>query len=238
MRKIPATLAMTVLITGLACSRALASTITYVTPPGATTSGGPVNASATFTTGTDTLTILLQDLLSNPTNVAQLPSDLFFTLSGGLTVGSVSSSSATEIVINADGTSTLGSTVPVGWVLSSTGGVFHLDDLAGLGHAGPAHLIIGPPGAGGLYSNANNSIAGNGPHNPFLNQSATFVLNIPGMTSSTTVTGTTFSFGSEAGINVVGRPGDNVTVPEPASMALLGLGLLGGARRFRRRRQE
>jgi hypothetical protein len=162
MRKISATLAMTVLITGLACSRALASTITYVTPPGATTSGGPVNASATFTTGTDTLTILLQDLLSNPTNVAQLPSDLFFTLSGGLTVGSVSSSSATEIVINADGTSTLGSTVPVGWVLSSTGGVFHLDDLAGLGHAGPAHLIIGPPGAGGLYSNANNSIAGNG----------------------------------------------------------------------------
>ena len=238
MGKSLATLAITVLITGLACSRASASTITYVTPPGATTVGGPVNATATFTTTTDTLTIVIQDLLANPDNVAQLPSDLFFTLSGGLTVGTVSSSSATEIEVHADGTSTLGSTVPVGWVLSSSGGVFHLDDLAGLGHAGPAHLIIGPAGAGGLYSNANNSIAGNPPHNPFLNQSASFTLNIPGMTSSTTVTGATFSFGSEAGINVVGRPGDDLTVPEPASMMLLGLGLAAGARRFRQRRQE
>lgn len=218
-----------VVLTGLA-TQASASTITYVTPPGATTAG-PVSASATFTTAAGQLAITIQDLLADPVTVAQLPSDLFFTLSGGLTTGTLTASSGQERVVNADGTFTDGAVVSAGWLLSSSLGVFHLDDLNG--GAGPTHLIIGPPDGGGLYSSANSSIAGNGPHNPFLNGSAMFILSIPGMTADTTVTSATFSFGSVSGVNVPGGGGGGSTIPEPASLLMVGVGLLGAGRRFR-----
>src|SRR4051812_19275055 len=88
----------------LACSSvASAGSITYATPTGSSTGGGPVSAVADFTTGTNTLTVQMQNLQANPTDVAQLISDLFFTLSGFTTstcVGcSLSSSSADHIDI-------------------------------------------------------------------------------------------------------------------------------------------
>jgi hypothetical protein len=83
-------------------------------------------------------------------------------------------------------------------------------------------LIIGPPGAGGTYSNANSSIAGNVPHNPFLNQTATFTITGSGITASTVVTAATFSFGTTPGDNVAAVP-----VPEPSTMAIAGLGAIG-----------
>jgi len=142
-----------------------AGSIVYVTPAGATESGGnPVQAEADFTTSAGSLTITLKDLFVNPKTVAQLLSDLSFTVGNGgsLTGASLASSSGQEITVAANGTFTTGSTVPTGWVptLSGTSGL--LDVLNGPGHAGPAHTIIGPPDGGGTYSNANNSIAGNG----------------------------------------------------------------------------
>jgi hypothetical protein len=98
-------------------------------------------------------------------------------------------------------------------------------DALGAGGAGPKHTILGAPGAGGIYSNANGSIAGNDPHNPFLNQSATFTLNITGVTTNTTVSNVLFSFGTVSGNNVPGG-GNNSTVPEPVSLSLVGGGLL------------
>src|SRR5207302_171034 len=226
MRKILLVLGIIVGLTGLG-TQASASTITYVTP------AGSVNASATFVTGAGELTITLQDLLVNPTTVAQLPTDLFFTLSGNLTSGSLTSSSGQERTVAADGTFTDGAVVSTGWLLTS-GATFHLDDLNG--GAGPTHALIGPPDSGGLYSNANGSIAGNIAHNPFLNQTATFILSIPGMTAETTVRSATFSFGTVSGNDVPGVPGGGggATIPEPASMLLFGLGLMGGARRLTR----
>src|SRR5262245_2667169 len=149
-----------------------AGTITYVTPSGSSTGGGPVSAEAVFTTSANTLSITLTDLQANPTDVAQLLSDLSFTIGNGgsFTGSSLTSGTGQEITVAGDGTFTLGGTVAAGWVYSnanSTSGL--LDVLAGPGHAGPAHLLIGPPGPGGTYGNANGSIAGNGPHNPFLN---------------------------------------------------------------------
>jgi hypothetical protein len=107
------------------------------------------------------------------------------------------------------------------------------------GGAGPAHLIVGPPGAGNVYSNANGSIAGNGPHNPFLNQSASFTITGANITAATNDTAVTFSFGTTAGINIPGVPG--VPIPEPSSLVLsmVGAGFLGSIgfyRSIRRRR--
>ena len=42
------------------------------------------------------------------------------------------------------------------------------------------------------------SVDGNGPHDPFVTGSATFLLLIPGVTADTTVTGATFRFGTDA----------------------------------------
>jgi hypothetical protein len=90
-------------------------------------------------------------------------------------------------------------------------------------------LIIGPPDGSGNYSNANASIAGNGPHNPFVDQTAAFVLSISGINSDTIVTGATFSFGTTPGDNV---PGGGV--PDSGSTVMLLGTALGSVEILRR----
>src|SRR5215467_13915391 len=87
-----------------------ATSITFVTPTGSSTPGGPVNSQATFTTSAGQVSITLADLLANPTDIAQLISDLDFVLSGGITTGTLTSSSGQLITVNGNGTSTLGPT--------------------------------------------------------------------------------------------------------------------------------
>jgi len=202
-----------------------ANSFTFQTAAGATESGGnAVNASANVTTGAGTVTITLFNLLVNPTTVAQNISDFSFSLSGTTSLGSLGANSGQEVNVASNGTFTLGSTVATGWIFSSpSSGSYLLDVLAG-GGAGPKHTIIGAPGVGGTYSNANGSIAGNDPHNPFLNQTATFTLNITGVTAATNVSNVVFSFGTVSGDNVPG--GGSSTVPEPVSLSLVGGGLL------------
>ncbi len=198
---------------------ASAATDMFSTPTGATVTDGAVDASAVFVTGPGTVTITLNDLLANPKSVGQLISDLDFTLSNRGTPVTLASSSAMEISIDSMGIGTPGSTVSTGWALTTDmSGGLQLDVLGT--PTGPSHLIIGP----GPYTNANGSIAGNGPHNPFLNQTAQFIIDVSGVTAATTVTGVVFSFGTTAGSNVTGTP---TSVPEPPTLSLLGLGLAG-----------
>jgi hypothetical protein len=214
-----------------------AGSITYFTPAGSSTGGGPVDAEAIFTTTNGSISITLVNLQPNPTDVAQCLSDLIFTTSGTTTLNSATlfSSSGQEITVNSKspGGFTLGGVVSTGWgVASQTGNSMKLDAL---GFVGPEHLIIGPPDASNAYSNGNGSIVGNKPHNPFLNQSATFTIAGSNITSSTAITSATFSFGTTDGINVVGQ-----AVPEPSSVVLctIGLGFVGAVGAYRSRRRQ
>ncbi len=227
---------------GFSATPAHASSITFITPSGATTSGGAVDASATFTTSVGSLEIQLTDLEANPKSVAQALSGLSFTVAHGSLVGAtLTTSSGQLITIGKDGKFTLGSTGSTGWSFAASGGgASGMLDVLG-GKPGPAHLIIGPPSNGGTYSNANGSIAGNGPHNPFINETATFTITGQGITADTTITGATFAFGTTTGADLVGgvRLVHGAAVPEPSSVILSasGFGILAvlGFCRSRRR---
>jgi hypothetical protein len=126
-----------------------------------------------------------------------------------------------------NGSFTNGGSAASGWGLSTAGSDLKLN-LLGMPTA-PDHTIIGPPGPGNLYVNANASIK-NGIHSPFFGESATFIMNVPGVTAASTVTSATFQFNTGGGNTVPGLAG----VPEPASTAMImtiGLGALSRRRR-------
>jgi hypothetical protein len=211
------------------------STIDLATPLGARDAAGePVSATAVVQTAADSVTVTLENLIVNQRSIGQNLSDFGFQLSGG-TTATLTGSSGTERTVGKHGSFTTGGTVATGWELDpTTTGFIHLD--VGGPQEAPQHSILGQPGAGGTYANANASIAGNKPHNPYLAGPVTFSLSVSGVTADTTVSGAFFSFGTE--------PGDNVFVNQPAavplpssalgSAVLAGLVAVGAARRTRR----
>jgi hypothetical protein len=209
-------------------SPSYATTITYEAV--GTLGGLPVEAKATFTTGNGTIDVTIINLQANPTSITQNVSDLIFTISTGQTSGSILSSSALERSVASNGTYSDGSVVSSGWALSTVGTDLRLA-VTGT-PTSPEHTLIGDPGSAGLYSNANSSIAGSNPHNPFLTGPLTFALSIPGVTTDSTITAATFSFGTSTAT----LPGTTI-IPEPTPILLLGFGLVGLGL-WRRQRRE
>jgi hypothetical protein len=198
---------------------ARASVITYETPAGSQISTLPVDATATFTTSANQITLVLDNLIVNPTSVAQNISDLLFSVSSGQTTGSIDpTSSGTLRTLGSNGTYSDSTwTAPGHWALRTSGGAISLNDLTG---GQPRQTIIGSANASNRYSNANGSLTGS-THNPFLFGPVTFVLDVQGVTAASTITSATFSFNTEAGSTISGVP----AVPEPASTTIIVLSL-------------
>src|ERR1043166_6525374 len=211
---------------------AKADPISVCTGPGCSTT----NVSGTIVAGNGTVTITLNNNLTNAqvVSVIQNISGVYFQVSG-YTLGAVSlsgSNSTQSTNIDGSGNAVLAGAVnPTGWGAGHSGNLITVCVVCAFGvssSAGPDQTIIGGTGSG-AYANANGSIAGNGPHNPFLAGTVTFTVVVPGVTVNSTFSNGVIQFGTTA------TPPQTQEVPEPASMVLLGTGLIGAAAGLRRR---
>ncbi|MHB1559129.1 MAG: PEP-CTERM sorting domain-containing protein [Isosphaeraceae bacterium] len=231
-RSAKATAAVAVLVAAAsmatAPATARAGSITYITSSGASTTGGLVDAKAVFTLGNGTINITLSNLLPNPKADSQLISGLNFDLTGATySVTSLASSGDMTMLASAGhnkGYTYSGKTstnpLPAWEAASSTANSNTAITLSALTGGKPSGLIIGPDSSGGFptsgsYTNANSSI---GEHPDVVLGTATFTIDISGVTASSQLSEVNFVFGTEnppTGNLVAGQ-----SVPEPSTMVM------------------
>lgn len=196
-------------------------------------SDGPLSGSATFTTTNGVLSVTLTDTLlaSAFKSSGQAVSDISFTVSNNVT--SVGSTSASGQFADVDGSGNVtyvaqdntsnntfnGLTTPTRWISNGTLTGTNLA-LDALGNGQPSAMIAPTISNGGQYVNANNGVQ---QFNSYVVGSATFTLNLTGITADTTVSNVVFSFGTKPS-NVDGVLS---VVPEPSTMLVATFGAIG-----------
>jgi hypothetical protein len=228
---------ISIVVLALGLASAVSADQVFSTPAGSTVNTESVSATADFSISGNTLTITLSNTQANMQDAGQLLTDLFFTLSAP---GTPSLSTQTGLLINvgAGGTVTPTGSTTLGWGFgSATVGSLNGFELCVICQGGPttsttpSEGILGPPSADGNYDDGNGSIDSNGPHNPFVEQTATFT--ITGIPTGAVIDDAIFSFTTTPGNNVTG-----MSAPEPSSLLLLGTGLFGLMGFARRRFQN
>lgn len=193
---------------------------TLISFSGTSSDGHVVAGEALFTPSAGTVTVKLTNTTGTTLDAGELFTGLDFSL-GGLTPSLTSKLGIERTVTGSGSFSDTGAAQNLSWSLASLGsGNYQLNF-----NPDAKDAIIGPP-SGGNYAGANGSIKGNGGHNPFAAETATFVLDAPGATANTSATVTTFRYGTSL------DPASGTTiinVPEPASCMIVMIGAVCSA---------
>ena len=216
-----------IFVAGMAATACFGSTsYTFL---GTDSAGDPVDALATFTLSSNTLTLTIQNLIGNQKDVGQAITGIKFNLAG-LTSHPTEQGTATTETVGNGGTTTLHTgTALNGWTATTS---LSAVSLSVFGAGQPDQSILGAPNASGVYSSANSSIDGNGPHNDFVDQIATFTFTgLTGVNTnaalSSLLSNVRLGFGTANNDYLSGTLVNTViATPEPASLWLIA-GALG-----------
>jgi hypothetical protein len=228
LRKMVATIVL-----GVACAAACAASQSEMFQISATTNGDPVDATALFgINSSGYLTLTLSNLESSIVDVGQAVTGIEFNLSvsdSGITSHSQPTSSGDVVQVGSGGSVTdngIGSLAAY-WTASTSLHEVLLNVFGGQ----PNGSILGPE-TGQSYPDANGSIAGNGPHNPFVDGTATFTFadlgNFSSYNLASIVSAVEIEFGT-TGTDYLSTGQVPVATPEPGSilLAVTGLALMG-----------
>lgn len=213
-------------------------------PPTSNGNDGPVDVTVKVTAVNGGFTFAISNLLSNPQGAGQILSALQLNLKQTLTGASLQTTGSwTQLVF---GQTPFSSTVTnSGWALAGNikgqNSTTTLAMCAGGCGTWKGNSIIGGSGIQSSYTAANSSIT-NGTHDSYLlgngASPVVFVLNANGVTSNSKVgdyiSSITFSFGTSGSTLLDSGPGTPAPTPEPASMLLMGSGVLALVTRYRR----